>query len=70
MSSQYIFTGQYTFSIDSKNRINIPASLRKQFSKKDKKTFVVTKGIDNCAWIYPISEWKKIQKELQQLSSL
>lgn len=70
MSSQYIFTGQFTFSIDSKKRINIPASLRKQFSKKDKKTFVVTKGIDNCAWIYPISEWKKIQKELQQLSSL
>ena len=70
MSSQYIFTGQYAFNIDSKNRINIPAPLRKQFSSKDKKTFVVTRGIDNCAWIYPITEWKKIQNELQQLSSL
>ncbi len=70
MSSQYIFTGQYRFNIDSKNRVNIPAPLRKQFSSKDKKTFVVTRGIDNCAWIYPITEWKKIQKELQQLSSL
>ena len=70
MSSQYTFTGQYSFSIDSKNRINIPAPLRKQFSKKDKKTFVVTRGIDSCAWIYPITEWKKIQSELQQLSSL
>ena len=70
MSSQYTFTGQYSFNIDSKNRINIPAPLRKQFSNKDKKTFVVTGGIDNCAWIYPITEWKKIQNELQQLSSL
>ena len=70
MSSQYTFTGQYSFNIDSKNRINIPAPLRKQFSNKDKKTFVVTRGIDNCAWIYPITEWKKIQSELQQLSSL
>jgi len=70
MSSQYTFTGQYSFNIDSKNRINIPAPLRKQFSNKDKKTFVVTRGIDNCAWIYPIIEWKKIQNELQQLSSL
>ena len=70
MSSQYTFTGQYSFNIDSKNRINIPAPLRKQFSNKDKKTFVVTRGIDNCAWIYPITEWKKIQNELQQLSSL
>src|SRR6056300_2008843 len=70
MSSQYTFTGQYTFNIDSKNRINIPAALRKQFSSKDKKTFVITRGVDNCAWIYPITEWKKIQSELQQLSSL
>ena len=70
MSSQYTFTGQYSFNIDSKNRINIPAPLRKQFSNKDKKTFVVTRGIDNCAWIYPITEWEKIQNELQQLSSL
>ena len=70
MSSQYTFTGQYSFNVDSKNRINIPAPLRKQFSNKDKKTFVVTRGIDNCAWIYPITEWKKIQNELQQLSSL
>ena len=70
MSSQYTFTGQFTFSIDSKNRINIPAPLIKQFSSKDKKTFVVTRGIDPCTWIYPINEWNFIQNELKQLSSL
>ncbi len=70
MSSQYIFTGQFTFSIDSKNRINIPAPLRKQFLTNDKKTFVVTIGVDQCAWIYPISEWNVIQNELKKLSSL
>ena len=70
MSSQYTFTGEFTFSIDSKNRINIPATLRKQFLSRDKKTFVVTRGIDQCAWIYPMSEWEIIQKELKELSSL
>ena len=70
MSSQYTFTGQFTFSIDSKNRINIPAPLRKQFSTNDKKTFVVTIGVDQCAWIYPIGEWNVIQNELKKISSL
>ena len=70
MSSQYTFTGEFSFSIDSKNRINIPSSLRKQFLKNDNKTFVITRGIDECAWIYPISEWNFIQNELKQLSSL
>ena len=70
MSSQYTFTGEFTFSIDSKNRINIPAPLRKQFLNIDKKTFIVTRGIDQCAWIYPRSEWEIIQKELKDLSSL
>ena len=70
MSSQYTFTGEFSFSIDSKNRINIPSPLRKQFLKNDKKTFVITRGIDECAWIYPLNEWKKIQKELNNLSSM
>ena len=70
MSSQYTFTGEFSFSIDSKNRINIPSSLRKQFLKNDNKTFVITRGIDECAWIYPMNEWKKIQIELNNLSSM
>ena len=44
--------------------------MRKQFSTNDKKTFVVTIGVDQCAWIYPIGEWNVIQNELKKLSSL
>ena len=70
MRSQYTFTGQYDFVIDSKNRINIPSIFRKQLHKSDKNKFVITRGIDSCIWIYPLGEWKKIEKELSQLSSL
>ena len=70
MRSQYTFTGQYDFVIDSKNRINIPSIFRKQLNKSDKNTFVITKGIDHCIWVYPLGEWEKIEKELNQLSSL
>jgi MraZ protein len=70
MRSQYTFTGQYDFVIDSKNRINIPSIFRKQLHKSDKNRFVITRGIDSCIWIYPLGEWEKIEKELSQLSSL
>tara|TARA_Y100000758_G_scaffold279376_1_gene225781 strand:- start:812 stop:1270 length:459 start_codon:yes stop_codon:yes gene_type:complete len=70
MRSQYTFTGQYDFVIDSKNRINIPSIFRKQIHKSDKNRFVITRGIDRCIWVYPLGEWEKIEKELSQLSSL
>ena len=70
MRSQYTFTGQYDFVIDSKNRINIPSIFRKQLDKSDKNRFVITRGIDSSNRIYPLGEWEKIEKELSQLSSL
>ena len=70
MSSQYTFIGEYNFVIDSKKRINIPSAFRKQLKKSDNKTFVVTRGIDSCVWVYPLGEWRKIKRELSKLSSL
>lgn len=70
MRSQYTFTGQYDFVIDSKNRINIPSIFRNQLHESDKNRFVITRGIDHCIWVYPLGEWEKIEKELSQLSSL
>ena len=58
MSSQYTFIGEYNFVVDSKNRVNIPSPFRQQLKKSDKNTFVLTRGIDSCIWVYPLSEWK------------
>ena len=63
------FTGAYQYSIDSKGRINIPAKFRQSLSKKNQNTFVATRGQDPCVWIYPLTEWKKIEDELRNLSS-
>ena len=64
------FTGEYQYSIDSKGRINIPAKFRQSLSKKNQNTFVATRGQDPCVWIYPLTEWKKIEDELRPLSSV
>tara|TARA_B100000579_G_C22669266_1_gene774821 strand:- start:454 stop:918 length:465 start_codon:yes stop_codon:yes gene_type:complete len=63
------FTGEYKYSLDSKGRINIPAKFRQSLSKKNQNTFVATRGQDPCIWIYPLTEWKKIEDELRNLSS-
>jgi len=70
MANQYTFIGQYSYQIDSKNRINLPSDFRKQFKSSEKNTFVITQGLDQSLWVYPINEWKKIEKELSSLSSI
>ena len=56
------FTGEYQYSLDSKGRINIPAKFRQSLSKNNQNTFVTTRGQDPCIWIYPLTEWKKIEE--------
>ena len=65
-----IFTGEYSYSIDSKNRVNIPSNFRNCLSSDNKKTFVITKGLDSCIWVYPLIFWKKIENDLKKLSSI
>ena len=64
------FIGEYTYSVDSKGRLNIPSRFRKSLSKNDNNTFVITKGLDTCIWVYPLSEWLKIENNLRNLSSV
>ena len=64
------FTGEYQYSLDSKGRVNIPAKFRQSLSKENQNTFVATRGQDPCVWIYPLTEWKKIEDDLRSLSSV
>ena len=64
------FIGEYSYSLDSKGRINMPARFRQALSKNNKNTFVSTRGMDSCIWVYPLSQWFEIEKSLRSLSSL
>jgi len=63
------FKGSYGYSVDSKGRINIPARLRKYVSTEANDTFVVTRGYDQCLYVYPLDEWTRLEVEIRQLSS-
>lgn len=64
-----MFRGQFTYSIDSKGRIAIPAKLRKHISADANETFVMTRGLSNCIDLYPLDEWQKIEESLLNLNS-
>ena len=55
--------GEYQHSIDDKGRMAIPAKFRKSLSGG----VVVTKGSENCLYLYPLEEWTKVAEKLSRL---
>ena len=64
------FIGEYTYSLDSKGRVNIPAKFRQSLSQDSQNTFVIARGLDPCIWVYPLEQWKEIETNLRNLSSV
>ena len=64
------FTGEYNNIIDQKNRLSIPAKYRKALDTVNNKTFVLTKGFDECLFLYPLEEWRIVEKQLSSLSTI
>lgn len=55
--------GEYTHTLDPKKRIALPAKFRKELGKK----VVVTRGLDNCLFVYPMKTWQKVTEKIAQL---
>ena len=64
------FTGEYNNSLDGKNRLNIPAKFRKALDPINDRTFVLTRGFDQCLLLYPLNEWQEVETQLSHLSSI
>lgn len=58
-----MFIGEYALTIDEKGRLAVP----KKFRDEMKKGMVVTRGIDNCLFVYPMTEWNKLAEKISQL---
>lgn len=60
-----MFMGEYRHSLDSKNRLIIPAKFRLELGE----TFVVTKGLDGCLSIYTAEKWSGLIQRLVEIPS-
>ncbi len=55
--------GEYHHSIDEKGRMIIPAKFREELGEE----FIVTRGLENCLFVYPMTEWNLIVNKLNNL---
>ncbi|MDX1608271.1 MAG: division/cell wall cluster transcriptional repressor MraZ [Candidatus Spechtbacterales bacterium] len=55
--------GEFSHSIDTKKRLAIPAKFRKEVGK----SVVITRGLDNCLFIFTKEEWKKLADKIGSL---
>ncbi|GGF82809.1 division/cell wall cluster transcriptional repressor MraZ [Paenibacillus aceti] len=58
-----MFMGEYQHSIDEKGRIIIPAKFRDLLGS----SFVITRGLDQCLFVYPMQEWEQLEQKLKTL---
>lgn len=62
-SGEFMFIGEYNHTLDDKGRLAIPAKFRALL----KSGGVVTKGLDNCLFLYTKKEWSVIATRLASL---
>ena len=55
--------GEYNHNIDTKGRLIIPSKFREELGDN----FIITKGFDNCLFVFPENEWKEFGDKLAQL---
>ncbi|MCB0280205.1 MAG: division/cell wall cluster transcriptional repressor MraZ [Calditrichaeota bacterium] len=61
------FIGQFEYSLDDKNRVNIPAKFRKMLDVASESSLILTLGVEKCISVYPASHW---QDEIKRLNNL
>lgn len=59
-----MFIGEYEHTLDDKKRVSLPKAFRTGLGKK----IIMTRGLDNCLFVYPKGNWEKVVEKLQALT--
>lgn len=58
-----MFYGEYQHTVDPKGRVIVPSRFREELGDK----FIVTKGLDQCLFVYSNEGWKNLEEKLRAL---
>lgn len=62
-----VLSGEFVNNIDEKGRIMIPVKLRAAI---DGDSLILTRGVDQCLWLFPVSEWQKVSQQIMSATSI
>lgn len=55
--------GEYYHNLDNKGRVIVPSRFREELGER----FIITRGLDSCLFLYPMSEWKNLEMKFKSL---
>lgn len=58
-----MFLGDHNHNVDEKGRMFLPAKFRNDLGK----SVVITKGFDNCLYVFPVNTWLEFAQGLAKM---
>ena len=58
-----MMSGECQLNMDVKGRMMVPAKFREDLGD----SFVVTKGLDNCIFVFPKDSWEELEAKINEL---
>jgi MraZ protein len=55
-----MFIGEYAHNVDAKKRLAVPSKFRGELGSR----VVVTRGLDQCLFVYPMKTWETLAEKL------
>ena len=62
-----MFYGEYEHSLDNKDRVIIPAKFREIFKENYVEKFYLTRGLDECLFVFTEESWKLQEKKFRDM---
>ncbi len=62
-----MFYGEYEHTLDNKGRVIIPAKFREIFKENYVEKFYITRGLDQCLFVFTEEVWKAQEKKFREM---
>ena len=63
-----MFYGEYEHALDTKGRVIIPAKFREIFKEHYVEKFYLTRGLDQCLFVFTEETWKQQERKFREMS--